>query len=116
MSPPVAIAPQPEEQLAILSMKNGINGERAFDVAENYEGNYRFAPIEEAQVSRAMIKRSVLQSRVVVFMLANVSRKLLQHHVRASRLRRCDHRRWECRSLMRVPLGQVSSGLEDHDS
>jgi thiamine thiazole synthase len=27
------------------------------DVCEDYEGNYRFAPIEEAQVSRAMIKR-----------------------------------------------------------
>ncbi|KAF8895498.1 thiazole biosynthetic enzyme [Infundibulicybe gibba] len=27
------------------------------DVAEDYEGGYRFAPIEEAQVSRAMIKR-----------------------------------------------------------
>ncbi|THV00809.1 Thi4-domain-containing protein [Dendrothele bispora CBS 962.96] len=27
------------------------------DVLENYEGQYRFAPIEEAQVSRAMIKR-----------------------------------------------------------
>jgi len=30
-----------------------------FDVLENYEGQYRFAPIEEAQVSRAMIKRCV---------------------------------------------------------
>ncbi|KAJ3983618.1 thiazole biosynthetic enzyme [Lentinula detonsa] len=27
------------------------------DVAENYDGQYRFAPIQEAQVSRAMIKR-----------------------------------------------------------
>ncbi|KAJ7107279.1 thiazole biosynthetic enzyme [Mycena crocata] len=27
------------------------------DVAEDYNGSYRFAPIEEAQVSRAMIKR-----------------------------------------------------------
>jgi thiamine thiazole synthase len=27
------------------------------DVCEDYEGHYRFAPIEEAQVSRAMIKR-----------------------------------------------------------
>jgi thiamine thiazole synthase len=30
-----------------------------YDVAENYEGQYRFAPIEEAEVSRAMIKRYV---------------------------------------------------------
>ena len=28
-------------------------------VREDYEGNYRFAPIEEAQVARAMIKRLV---------------------------------------------------------
>lgn len=28
-----------------------------YDVLEDYEGEYRFAPIEEAQVSRAMIKR-----------------------------------------------------------
>ena len=27
------------------------------DVQEDYHGEYRFAPIEEAQVSRAMIKR-----------------------------------------------------------
>ena len=27
------------------------------DVQEDYHGQYRFAPIEEAQVSRAMIKR-----------------------------------------------------------
>ncbi|KAJ3966226.1 hypothetical protein EV361DRAFT_936141 [Lentinula raphanica] len=26
-------------------------------VAENYNGKYRFAPIQEAEVSRAMIKR-----------------------------------------------------------
>ena len=28
-----------------------------YDVFENYEGYYRFAPVEEAQVSRAMIGR-----------------------------------------------------------
>ncbi|KAF8158131.1 Thi4 family-domain-containing protein [Crassisporium funariophilum] len=28
-----------------------------YDVLEDYQGGYRFAPIEEAQVSRAMIKR-----------------------------------------------------------
>lgn len=55
MSPSVDILSQPEEQLATL--KNGLNGKLAYDVSENYEGNYRFAPIEEAEVSRAMIKR-----------------------------------------------------------
>lgn len=28
-----------------------------YNVLEDYQGGYRFAPIEEAQVSRAMIKR-----------------------------------------------------------
>lgn len=28
-----------------------------YDTAENYDGGYKFAPIEEAEVSRAMIKR-----------------------------------------------------------
>lgn len=31
-----------------------------YDIAEDYTGSYRFAPIEEAQVSRAMIKRSAI--------------------------------------------------------
>lgn len=30
------------------------------EVKENYEGQYQFAPIEESQVSRAMIKRFVV--------------------------------------------------------
>lgn len=34
----------------------GVDSTRS-DAAENYDGQYRFAPIEEAQVSRAMIKR-----------------------------------------------------------
>lgn len=38
-----------------------------YDVSENYEGQYRFAPIEEAQVSRAMIKRyfNIMYERAV---------------------------------------------------
>ncbi len=35
-----------------------------YNVLEDYEGSYRFAPIEEAQVSRAMIKRRVPVLRV----------------------------------------------------
>ncbi|KAJ8080536.1 thiamine metabolism- protein [Marasmius tenuissimus] len=35
---------------------NGSNGVK-YDSLEDYQGNYKFAPIEEAQVSRAMIKR-----------------------------------------------------------
>jgi thiamine thiazole synthase len=30
-----------------------------YNILEDYHGGYRFAPIEEAQVSRAMIKRWV---------------------------------------------------------
>ena len=42
------------------SLKDGgpmVSG--TYDCKEDYNGDYRFAPIEEAQVSRAMIKRSV---------------------------------------------------------
>ncbi|KAH9947583.1 Thi4 family-domain-containing protein [Amylocystis lapponica] len=58
MAPSVATLAPPAEQPFLLSKKNGtVIDKVAFDVSENYEGNYRFAPIEEAQVSRAMIKR-----------------------------------------------------------
>ncbi|KAL4251200.1 Thiamine thiazole synthase [Abortiporus biennis] len=62
MSPPVAVSPstQIEQAPFMLSKGNGITTTTKFDSSEaleNYEGNYRFAPIEEAQVSRAMIKR-----------------------------------------------------------
>ncbi|KAF9077734.1 thiazole biosynthetic enzyme [Rhodocollybia butyracea] len=45
-----------------LNLSNG-----SADVVENYEGQYRFAPIQEAQVSRAMIKRyfEAMYDRVV---------------------------------------------------
>jgi len=59
MAPPVALDSAPLQDL--LSLKNGVNGQAAkasaADVNEDYAGDYRFAPIEEAQVSRAMIKR-----------------------------------------------------------
>lgn len=47
-----------------------------YDVSENYEGQYRFAPIEEAQVSRAMIKRygfSNLQSDITFIIFIDIS-------------------------------------------
>jgi thiamine thiazole synthase len=40
-----------QEQLSTLKLV----GKNEFE--ENYNGSYRFAPIEEAEVSRAMIKR-----------------------------------------------------------
>lgn len=40
---------------------NGVNGVKAAakdaDVLEDYTGNYKFAPVHEAEVSRAMVKR-----------------------------------------------------------
>jgi len=59
MVPPVATYSHPIDDAPILqAKKNGVNGSKpSYDVLEDYEGGYRFAPIEEAQVSRAMIKR-----------------------------------------------------------
>jgi len=61
MAPPVATLPQPTDEAILFSKITKTNGthtdKTSYDVLENYEGNYRFAPIEEAQVSRAMIKR-----------------------------------------------------------
>ena len=67
MSPPVATASaselRTEEPIYFTKKTNGVNGngvlktDAAIDVLEDYNGNYRFAPIEEAEVSRAMIKR-----------------------------------------------------------
>ena len=58
MAPPVALAPEIQESSVLQTKKNGFatNGTQ-YEVSENYDGDYRFAPIEEAQVSRAMIKR-----------------------------------------------------------
>ncbi|KZV73740.1 Thi4-domain-containing protein [Peniophora sp. CONT] len=36
---------------------NGVKPEAKQDIVEDWSGNYQFAPIEEAEVSRAMIKR-----------------------------------------------------------
>lgn len=39
------------------STNGSSNGSVKYDTLEDYNGQYRFAPIEEAEVSRAMIKR-----------------------------------------------------------
>ncbi|KIK99865.1 hypothetical protein PAXRUDRAFT_822318 [Paxillus rubicundulus Ve08.2h10] len=59
MSPPAATLPNVVDNSPIyLAKKNAVTLDKtSYDVCEDYEGNYRFAPIEEAQVSRAMIKR-----------------------------------------------------------
>jgi hypothetical protein len=57
---PVALTPQAEmPTLSLLKeqMLGGENGSAVADIKEDWAGDYRFAPIEEAQVSRAMIKR-----------------------------------------------------------
>lgn len=63
---PAAITPvaaQQEFDISALkanaALKNGNGVSYADKVVEDYEGNYQFAPIEEAEVSRAMIKRYV---------------------------------------------------------
>lgn len=48
-----------------LGKANGTNGVKAaapdYEVLEDYAGNYKFAPIHEAEVSRAMVKRYFTQ-------------------------------------------------------
>ncbi|CDO71412.1 hypothetical protein BN946_scf184909.g6 [Trametes cinnabarina] len=59
MAPAVIYGSQPDEAPLLLN-KNSVKADVAngtYDVKEDYSGDYRFAPIEEAQVSRAMIKR-----------------------------------------------------------
>ena len=63
MAPAVIYGSQAEDLNGLLSKIDAkaaapaANG--TYDVKEDYDGDYRFAPIEEAQVSRAMIKRCV---------------------------------------------------------
>ncbi|KIJ17836.1 hypothetical protein PAXINDRAFT_9774 [Paxillus involutus ATCC 200175] len=59
MAPPAATLPNVIDNSPIYpAKKNPVTLDKtSYDVCEDYEGNYRFAPIEEAQVSRAMIKR-----------------------------------------------------------
>ena len=60
MAPAVTYGSQTDEVPALIGKidaKNGVPAANVFDVKEDYAGDYRFAPIEEAQVSRAMIKR-----------------------------------------------------------
>ena len=63
MAPPAATLPQPTDEAVFFqkaaAKTNGSVANDSYDVLEDYNGNYRFAPIEEAQVSRAMIKRCV---------------------------------------------------------
>lgn len=69
MAPPVATETSTYDATpsSVLSQKSEIqmnggsktNGGSDYEVDENWEGKYRFAPIQEAQVSRAMIKRCV---------------------------------------------------------
>lgn len=61
MAPAVIYGSQTDEAPQLIN-KAGLkdasfvaNG--SYDCKEDYNGDYRFAPIEEAQVSRAMIKR-----------------------------------------------------------
>jgi hypothetical protein len=60
MAPGIIANTYDEQSSALHHKANGnkaLNASKAVSVREDYEGDYRFAPIEEAQVSRAMIKR-----------------------------------------------------------
>jgi thiamine thiazole synthase len=87
MAPPVATASVYDAPTTALNLKavNGKNGSESLaDFAEDYDGNYRFAPIEEAQVSRAMIKRYVrldIDNRGGIHMLTAARRQVLRHDV-----------------------------------
>lgn len=62
MAPSVSVL-SPPEQTTIQAVKANIKAENGQDVLEDYAGNYKFAHIEEAQVSRAMIKRFVYSQK-----------------------------------------------------
>lgn len=66
MAPPVAT--ESTYTPSVSDLKSQLNGSKtetngvkpnAKQILEDWSGNYRFAPIEEAEVSRAMIKRCV---------------------------------------------------------
>ena len=61
MAPAVIYGSQSEEIPTLLgkidAKANGHAANGIYDIKEDYDGDYRFAPIEEVQVSRAMIKR-----------------------------------------------------------
>ena len=65
MAPPVAT--ETSYTPSVSDLKNQLNGSKTetngakskADILEDWSGNYQFAPIEEAEVSRAMIKRCV---------------------------------------------------------
>ena len=108
MAPPVAtLTPTFDVDVDVNYLKKNVADKAAYDVLEDYDGNYRFAPIEEAEVSRAMIKRYAhtdTRSQLAPFLPPShrcidpalapasfVSRsqptsQILQHHVRQSRL------------------------------
>lgn len=61
MVPPVAVYSETERVSELSGKSITLKPDtRDFEILEDYNGKYQFAPIEEAQVSRAMIKRRVL--------------------------------------------------------
>lgn len=65
MAPPVATETSYMPSVSSLKSQlngsktetNGLKSEAKQEILEDWSGNYQFAPIEEAEVSRAMIKR-----------------------------------------------------------
>jgi thiamine thiazole synthase len=62
MTPPVATSTYLADS-PLLSKKPLVADEQTqFETKEDYNGDYKFAPIKEAQVSRAMTKRCTFLS------------------------------------------------------
>jgi hypothetical protein len=113
---PVALTPQADTTSpAYLKQQvyNGQNGHAEADVKEDWTGDYRFAPIQEAEVSRAMIKRWGWPSTHLSMSMIELG-QVLQHDVRPRGVRRCDHRCRQRWSLGRVPPRQDASGSPHH--
>ncbi|KAI0259806.1 Thi4 family-domain-containing protein [Gloeopeniophorella convolvens] len=67
MPPPIATETSPDIVGTVLLNKEQLHLATDYEVAEDYAGNYKFAPIKEAQVTRAMIRRyfETMYDRVV---------------------------------------------------
>jgi thiamine thiazole synthase len=58
MTPPVQSTLASDILPSAAALKNGLGSQpQPHEIQENWDGDYKFAPIEESQVSRAMIKR-----------------------------------------------------------
>lgn len=103
---PVAVT---EQKPSVLQQKYNQSAmtRQKHDVVEDYDGSYKFAPITEAEVSRAMIKRYVLCFFAIeVSSMYNPLKQVHDHYVRTRDFRRRHRWRWECWIDLRLHFGQ----------